>query len=134
MSEFFKWDPKTLSVKVAKMDAEHEQLIKLMNELHTAFEQKKPKSAVAPLLRGFLDFTVQHFTDEEAFMDQSGYEGAATHKIIHKQLLNEVQKYVGEFEANGALSDAFFRFLAVWLSSHIRGIDAKYGEKKSAVA
>ena len=53
-----------------------------------------------------------------------------THKIIHQQLLKQVQDYVADFKKTGALTDAFFKFLAVWLTSHIRGIDTKYSAKK----
>lgn len=130
MAEFFKWEPGVLSVNVHEMDQEHQQLIKKMNALHEGFERKKDRSGLEPLLKDFVDYTLKHFADEEAYMDRVKFEGAATHKIIHQQLLNEVNKHVAEFEASGNLTDSFFRFLAVWLTSHIKGIDAKYGSKK----
>lgn len=60
------------------------------------------------------------------------FAGLATHKIIHLQLLEQVQKHATEFQRTGLLGDAFFQFLAVWLTSHIRGIDSKYALARKA--
>jgi hemerythrin len=62
-------------------------------------------------------------------MDKIKFAGADTHKIIHKQLLEQVTAYITEFKKTGKLTDAFFNFLSVWLTSHIKGIDMKYGTK-----
>jgi hemerythrin-like metal-binding protein len=127
VAEFYTWDPKLLSVHVTEMDNEHMMLIKKMNALHEAYSQKKDRAGLTPLVNDFVAFTLKHFSDEEAYMERVKFEGIATHKIIHQQLLTEVKKYVAEFESSGKLSDPFFKFLAVWLTSHIRGIDSKYG-------
>ncbi len=131
MSEFFKWDPATLSVKVQEMDQEHIQLIKKMNTLHDAYDRKGDRTGIEPLLKDFVDYTLKHFSDEEAYMEKVKFKGLATHKIIHQQLLGEIKKHLADFESSGQLTDAFFRFLTVWLTSHIKGIDVKYGLKKA---
>ncbi len=128
MSVFFKWDPSVLSVKVQAMDEEHIILIDKMNALHSAYSAKKPVEEITRLLNDFASYTVSHFADEEAYMDQIKFEGAEVHKIIHKQLLSQVTGYVESFKSTGELTDAFFNFLTVWLTSHIKGIDIKYGK------
>ncbi len=128
MAEFFKWDPSTLSVHVKEMDNEHIQLIQKMNALHESYTSKADSTKQAALLNDFVNYTLKHFQDEEAYMEKIKFEGLETHKIIHKQLVAEVQKYAQEFESKKVFSEAFFKFLTVWLSSHIRGIDSKYGK------
>ncbi len=129
MADFFKWDPATLSVHVKEMDDEHIQLIKKMNALHEAHTNKADTPKQASLLSDLVNYTLKHFQDEEAYMEKVGFEGIETHKIIHKQLISEVQKYAQDFESKKVFSEAFFKFLTVWLTSHIRGIDTKYSKK-----
>lgn len=130
MADFYKWDPAFLSVDVKEMDGEHIILIEKMNALHAAYTAKAPLDQLKHLVQDFASYTVKHFSDEEAYMDKIKFEGAATHKIIHKQLLAEVTKHVEEFQKTGALTEKFFSFLSVWLTSHIRGIDRKYSPHK----
>ncbi|MGZ3650572.1 MAG: bacteriohemerythrin [Bdellovibrionota bacterium] len=134
MADFFKWDASQLSVKVKSMDDEHIALIKKMNSLHEAYARKAGREELAKLLHDFAAYTVKHFADEEAYMTGLQFEGLATHKIIHAQLLEQVNKHVADFEKNGTLTDAFFSFLTVWLTSHIRGIDTKYSASKAKAA
>lgn len=126
MAELFKWDPTTLSVKVAAMDGEHQILIQKMNKLCEAHNQKLTKAIIRPLLVDFVDYTNKHFQNEERYMESITYSGLSVHKGIHQQLLAQVKVHVDEFERSGILTDAFFRFLSIWLTSHIRGIDSKY--------
>ncbi len=131
---FYSWDPKLLSVEVKEMDSEHQILIKKMNAVFDGNQAKKSKAELSDLVDDFAKYTIQHFSDEEAFMEQIKFEGIATHKLIHQQLLAEVTKHITEFKTTGVLTQGFFNFLAVWLTSHIRGIDTKYGKVKSKAA
>jgi hemerythrin-like metal-binding protein len=128
MSDFFVWDPKNLAVGVAAMDEEHQVLIRKMNALHAAYARKAPRAELEPLVEDFTQYTVTHFADEEAHMARIRYAGLESHKGIHASLLGRVQGHVKDFRETGALTDAFFSFLAFWLTSHIRGIDIKYGQ------
>jgi len=48
---------------------------------------------------------------------------------MHQQLLREFAKHRTAFAAvGGRLPKAFFDFLKLWLTAHIRNIDARYGE------
>lgn len=126
MTDFFAWNPKTLSVQVPAMDDEHQVLIKKMNALHAAHAAKLDRHQIESLLRDFAKYTTKHFADEEAFMAKIGYPNLESHKQIHRRLLTQVGEHVAAFEASGALTEAFFTFLSFWLTSHIRGIDVKY--------
>ena len=132
MADFYQWDPTLLSVSVGEMDQEHITLIRKMNAVYAAHAAGRQREELDKLLQDFAGYTTQHFSDEEKYMDKVKFEGLATHKLIHQQLLKEVTVYLDEFKQKGELSKKFFDFLAVWLTSHIRGIDIKYGKKKSA--
>ena len=133
MADFFQWNPKTLSVSVPAMDDAHQGIIRRMNVLHAAHVAKADRAKLDGLLRDLAGYSAQHFADEEAFMAKVGYPDLDSHKRIHQKLLGRVGEHVAEFEKTGQLTDQLFSFLSFWLSSHIQGIDHKYGEhaKKS---
>lgn len=130
MSEFYTWTAAELGLDIHEMDDEHQVLIKKMNALYAAVDQKKGASELGALVTDLAQYTVKHFADEEAYMEKIGFDGLPTHKIIHQQLLSQFNTFVDEFKKSQSLSPAFFNFLKVWLTSHIRGIDKKYSDFK----
>lgn len=128
MADFFQWNPKTLSVSVPAMDDEHQGIIRRMNALHAAYSSKADRKKLGELLTDLAAYSTKHFADEEAFMAKIGYPDLDSHKRIHAKLLGRVGEHVAEFEKTGQLTDNLFSFLSFWLSSHIQGIDHKYGE------
>ncbi len=134
MADFYKWDPVKLSTKVHEMDREHQELIRLMNKVYASVEAKKPFADLKKELTDLGAYTTKHFKDEEAYMEKVKFPGLSTHKIIHTKLLEQFTGYMTEFEKTKKLEDKFFKFLSVWLTSHIMGIDSKYGEHATKAA
>lgn len=136
MAELFTWDPSKLSVHVDSMDKEHIKLIGIMNKLYDKHNAKAPKAELKKILMELATFTTEHFAHEEAYFDKlPNYSKSQSHKLIHKELLKRVGVFIADFEAKGVITEDFFRFLKVWLTSHIAGIDVGYGQaagKKTA--
>lgn len=134
MANFFVWSEANFGLQIKEMDDEHKVLIDKMNKLHQAWENKAPAETMGPLLEDLAKYTIKHFADEEAYMERANYEGIKTHKMIHKQMLDQFDGHLKDFKNKKVLTDAFFMFLKVWLASHIRGIDMKYSQavKKAA--
>lgn len=119
------WD-ESLDVRVQAMNDEHIELIRLMN---IVFEVNgNGRDAVGASLSDLVNYTVEHFDNEEAYMESVGFDGLKTHKLIHKSLLERVGEFVEEFTTSGSdvLPDDLFDFLKFWLVTHIKGIDTKY--------
>ena len=125
MSEFFHWD-QSFDVGSRDMNAEHMQLIQLMNALHEQHEAKAGREVLKRSIEQLRDFTIKHFQAEEAMMERLQYPKIDSHKIIHSELLRKFQIHYDEFKAQGSLRQEFFDFLQLWLSAHIRGIDMQY--------
>ncbi|MEC9250163.1 MAG: hemerythrin family protein, partial [Pseudomonadota bacterium] len=90
---------------------------------------------IITLLERLGQVTIDHFRDEEAYMEKTGYPGITSHKLIHKDLLDKFTAFASEIKANGGeVPEKFLTFLKLWLSAHIRGIDMKYGPKAGSVA
>lgn len=116
-----------LQTGVEHFDDQHKILIDKINVLVDGIEAKN----VGVNIKNFEDlasFVVQHFQEEEEFMAQIGYPGLSTHKVIHADLLKKVAEFKVDIENNCLEKTKFVQFLKFWLVSHIKGIDAKYGE------
>lgn len=129
----FEWEDK-LSVGVKEMDDQHKIIIQKINALVDAMDSKdflKIRTAFDSLAT----FTVKHFKEEEEMMEKSKFEGIATHKIIHQQLLSQVGEFDKQVSDKTLVPAKLEGFLRVWLTSHIMGIDKKYSaccSKKAA--
>ncbi len=130
MAQYFKWDPAYFTVNVPELDNEHQLLIAKMNAVYDAQSTNKNVTEVAQLMHDFAAYAGKHFSDEEEFMTKTNYEGIEEHKAIHRQLIKQINDYVAVFDKSGKVSNDFFRFFSLWLTSHIRGVDIKYSPKR----
>jgi hemerythrin-like metal-binding protein len=123
------WDEKKFDVLVPLMNTQHEKLIAIMNQLYDRADAKAPKIELNALLVELRDYTVKHFREEEALLQQMKFPQFTRHKSIHEKLLEDFGNHYQSFsQGKGELSPAFFEFLRLWLTSHIMHIDRKYGE------
>ncbi len=124
------WDPVRFDVGVAKMNAQHQVLVGLMNSIHDRAGAGAAKPELAKLFQQLAQATVGHFADEEAYMESIGFEGLRTHKAIHAKLLSDFTAHKEKFDVgDGRVDPTFFDFLSLWLRSHICHVDAKYAAK-----
>ncbi len=123
------WDS-SLDVGVERMNREHQDILALMNEIYDVQQAGRQDLDVIRLVDRLGQVTIEHFRDEEAFMETSDYAGLESHKLIHQDLLRKFTGFAEEIRAgNGQVPDKFLTFLKLWLSAHIKGIDMKYGPK-----
>jgi len=115
------------SVEVDSIDKQHRKLFEMLNDLHDAMKLGKG-SQTAPLILGKLvQYTREHFANEESLMVRTHYPGHAMHKAEHDKLTAEVVRMVRDFEErNVALTMSLLEFLRKWLQTHIVACDKKY--------
>ena len=120
------WEP-SLSIGIQKMDDDHAEILKWMNQVFDLHECRAEPSEIIYAVEQLYHVTVVHFREEEEFFESIGFPGAELHKTIHKKLLDKLAKGVSIIKKhNGAIDQRFFHFLRYWLSAHIKGIDTKY--------
>lgn len=120
------WDP-SLDIGVDAMNRDHQKILDLMNRIFDTRE--KGGSAVNFLVQQLGALCVRHFKDEEAFMTSIGFPDLESHKRVHARLLNRYAEFAETIQrSDGKPPEEFFQFLRLWLSSHIKCIDIKYGE------
>jgi hemerythrin-like metal-binding protein len=114
-------------IGVKHVDAQHQNLVALVNKLHQAMGEGKGKDVLEEILESLVSYTKEHFRDEERMMEQNGYPDLIEHKRLHAALTKKVLDFQKEFKAGGTvMSIDIMQFLSTWLKGHILVTDAKY--------
>lgn len=81
------------SVGNAAIDLQHRQWVAIFNQLEASLTDitAPPNPSQLEMLKRILDFTREHFLDEERLMALHGYPEAARHRRMHKEF--ELQLY-----------------------------------------
>lgn len=118
----------TLSVGISQFDAEHKKMIEMINTLHEAMKEGKGREVLGRILEELVAYTRTHFETEEKVMKQNSYPDLAEHQKQHDKLVMEVAKIVKNYHSgNEPLPATVMQFLVDWLTTHINGMDKKYG-------
>ena len=100
-------------------DAQHQVLFEILDII------KQPDSDEQVLYK-LRDYTENHFSLEEQYMEVLAYPDREAHIQAHNRFREEIDKLLSQ----GELQDALFRdlvstFLTEWLTRHVFGIDKK---------
>lgn len=128
------WD-QSLDVGVESMNREHRDILAVMNKIFDAAASGQNGPVINSLVAQLGDVCARHFADEEEYMRVMQFPGLQPHKLLHQSLLAKFTEHAAQIGAAGGVAGPeFFRFLKFWLSSHIHGVDMKYGPKANDAA
>lgn len=120
------WD-KSLDIGVPDMNREHQEILDLMNRIFDATAAGEGGAMVNALVAKLGTVCQRHFADEEAYMASIGFPALEPHRILHQNLLARYLEFAAQTRADGGRAgEDFFHFLKFWLTSHIKGVDARY--------
>ncbi len=122
---YFEWKD-GFSVGVASLDAQHKELIRLINRLHEADEQG---GDLGPVLEHLDWYVRHHFTFEEQLMKAADYDKLAEHHAAHQEFekwLKASRQALAAGMDVQELTRAIADFLKVWLAKHILVVDMHY--------
>ena len=120
------WDDK-YSLGISIIDNEHRKFIDVINKAYVAKEQNDNPKEVQNLLKVMTDYSVSHFTTEEAYMLKYNYPEYKYHKEEHHDFtmttLANLRKVIkGDYQ----IANELLEYLKQWLVNHIQGTDRKY--------
>jgi hemerythrin len=122
----FEWT-EALSVGVESIDAQHKQLIEMLNDLYASMRSTKGKAELDKILAGLADYAAEHFAAEERLMQQSEFPGYAAHCQIHEDFRAKIATIAAEYAAGKhAVTVELMGFLRNWLLRHIAEQDQQY--------
>jgi hemerythrin len=123
---YLNWN-ENLQVNVPAIDEQHQELIRLINELHDAMAQGRGTQALAGTIESLIDYTRIHFREEERRFESSAYPNTEAHKKQHRDFVDKVTDFQEGFaEGRLMLSLDVMDFLSDWLVKHIQGVDKTY--------
>ena len=127
-TQIFPWR-EAYSVHIPQIDAQHQQLIGLINDLHAAMLQGNGKPALARIFGELVRYTDSHFAYEETMLRQRGYAGLAAHSAEHRRLKQQVVDLQVQFQQGKLLlTMQVMQFLKEWLANHILTRDMQYAK------
>jgi len=126
MAKFVEWSD-DLSVGIEEIDAQHQVLVDLINEMHEAIHQRHGSEVVQDVLGRLADYTKIHFAVEESLMRILGYPDYEAHKAQHEKLVEAMHDLQDKVKS-GKTSIGFelMHFLKIWLTKHIMESDRNY--------
>lgn len=123
---FFKWQPE-YSVNIKTIDAQHQELVNILNRLFVAVSMREGDKAIAGILDALTSYTQTHFALEERLMRQAKYKDLEPHIEEHRKLLEQLDQLAKKFMVEEKpIYFEMLGFLKNWLKGHIVGVDKKY--------
>lgn len=113
-----------LSVNVPAIDDQHKELIRIANVLIKAVSLERDDRVVGNVIKKLRDYTVFHFSSEEALMQDVRYPKRAEHEAEHRRLKQNVKNYQRVLYKKESISPyEVLDFLKEWLLTHILTFD-----------
>lgn len=124
-----KWT-EDLATGIEKIDEQHRELFRRVNELMEACAKGKGKEQVLKTSNFLSEYVVMHFGDEEKIMREKNYPGYEAHKAQHDGFVKrfaEIKEKLGQTGPTVDLVIKMNNFLVDWLFNHIKKTDKALG-------
>ena len=126
--EKLKWKDE-YSVGVEKLDRQHKHLIEIVNKLIEHRDTDANPNLVPEILTEMLNYTREHFIDEEELMQEYGYQESEPQKKQHAYFLKTTAELsIRALNDKQSLPANILEFLGNWWIIHILKWDMKYKE------
>ena len=109
-----------------EIDHQHQELVRMLNELNDAVRNNEPLEEVAHRFDEMTAYTEKHFAVEEQMMDKYDYPETGVHKAEHKRLLEEAGYLKQKLARGGEL--LVLQSLKDWLLAHTIHVDKPFVE------
>jgi hemerythrin-like metal-binding protein len=120
---YFEWAD-DLVIDEGPIDADHRQLVDLVNILHTATSEGRGVEVVDEVLHKVIEYTLSHLQREEAIMASIRFPNLEAHKLHHKRFADHLDALKVKFDAGSiTVASQLSSVLRDWLSLHIRRSD-----------
>jgi hemerythrin len=115
------------SVNIRELDAQHQRLFAMINELYDAMQAGVARSVIVSVLDRMLDYAAAHFAREEALFREHAYPEDAAHRAEHAALTWHTKTLKRRLDGGAiGVPAETLGFLVHWLEEHILGSDMRY--------
>lgn len=125
------WSDEVYSLGIKKIDDQHKQLLNLINALGAiVHDDKKANSEfLTKVINTLVDYTKNHFADEEKLLKKLHYPEYPNHSLQHRKFIAQVEEFRQAFlnsPDSKVLVGKIVTFLSTWLTQHILVEDKQY--------
>ena len=124
------WDNK-YRLGEERVDTQHKHIFELLGELIDQCSDGSNTEYLDETLEFLVEYTVQHFYDEEALQVRYNFPDYRRHKRLHEDFKVVVSALVQRYAQSGSsseLSSDVNKIVVRWLIEHILVEDSKIGE------
>lgn len=123
MTNEVKWD-KNYNIGVDSIDNAHRKLFSIVRKLvDISQNENNGQWACAEGIKYFKSYAIEHFTDEEAYMQSIGYRDYEIHKCLHDDMryktIPALEKDLSESNYSQESIHHFIGICLGWLTAHI---------------
>ncbi len=116
------------NIDVDLIDTQHQELVRVVTRLQEALSSGPVNTEIASALKFLVQYTQQHFHDEEEIMRAIRFEELEHHQKLHSKLIDEIKDILLAIKkGKGVNAYDLIDFLTDWLINHIRYEDKKIG-------
>ncbi len=130
MSVMMMWTP-DLSVNVDNIDDQHKELFRKFGQIEEAVWDGRGTEEVGMIIKFMTEYTIFHFSDEEAIMTKHKYPGYPAQKQAHEYFTGEVRQMKAKFDAGDITSELVVEVIETlggWFKDHIKVMDRELGK------
>lgn len=127
------WSDEVYGLGIKKIDDQHKQLLNLINALgQIAHDEKKADvEFLKKVINTLVDYTKNHFADEEKLLKKLHYPEYPNHTLQHRKFIAQVEEFRTAFmnsPDSKVLIGKIVTFLSKWLTQHILVEDKQYAQ------
>lgn len=125
-----RWDP-SMTIGVAVIDAEHQEILRRAEALDEALAGGQPPSVVVEILAYLGGYTREHFAGEARLMREHGYPDVARHLEEHAGFLRRLESLQREVATAGPSEELAMRLnetISDWTVKHVGTTDVALGD------
>lgn len=134
---YLDWDER-MGVGHELLDAQHRQLVGLINELAEVAGRRAGRREIGLLIRAFCDYSMEHFSTEQGFMDSADYPEYFQHMCEHEEYSSRTLDFYRQHIGGGDVPvQEILAFVSTWFKEHTLGVDQtlrRHLQKKGVVA
>jgi hemerythrin-like metal-binding protein len=122
------WE-KPVSIGVASLDAEHEQLFDLLKALRQEILAERRPDVLAASVDSLVTLAMQHSRSEERLFTKVGLPDAPSHILQHEDLTKQIIVIQAKYRAgvHGMLTLELMNYMYNWLIYHTETSDSVCG-------
>jgi hemerythrin len=127
------WKPE-YSVNEEILDNHHQELFDLLNTVYENVMNSLEVDYVLPIIDKLSEYTRYHFSAEEQFMREKGFQGIDDHIAKHKEFTLTIETLKTRYHDNNLdVTRELIIVLGQWLLHHVLRDDMMYSELTAGI-